>query len=25
MKAKCIPVARSLGVSVGDNVVRIQT
>jgi damage-control phosphatase, subfamily I len=25
MKAKCIPVAKSLGVSVGDNVVRIQT
>lgn len=25
MKAKCIPVAKSLDVSVGDNVVRIQT
>lgn len=25
MKAKCIPVAKSLGVSVGDNVVRVQT
>ncbi len=25
MKAKCIPVAKSLDVSVGDNVVRVQT